>query len=284
MRLEILISFLPKFSYLVDIYNFLLAIFSLAKISKNGYVVLNILTMFKSFFLKKYKYKYYLNNSNIYCDYDKLLEYIFFVTTKTNFSKTVVFFDSTTYLYFRRDYKKLNILDIGSWLGDSIILFYKYGARKIIAYEPIKENVRLCKELIKEIGLNCKIVEAAVCRKNCIKEFKIDPRLYGMRDFSLFDRNLGGIRKIKIKCVSFRDVIESAIKEKVDLVKVDCEGCEKFLYEVPDKLIEKIPEWIIECHDFGTAKLLYKKFKKVGFQIKKIYNWRNEAYVLYFVK
>ncbi|MEM4773005.1 MAG: hypothetical protein QW648_03285, partial [Nanoarchaeales archaeon] len=75
---------------------------------------------------------------------------------------------------------------------------------------------------------------------------------------------------IKVKCISWKEVLEKAIKEKADIAKIDCEGCEKFLVFVDDDLIKQIPEWIIECHSLEISRLIFRKFVKNKFKIIKI--------------
>ncbi|MCM8808393.1 MAG: hypothetical protein NC926_10750, partial [Candidatus Omnitrophica bacterium] len=75
-------------------------------------------------------------------------------------------------------------------------------------------------------------------------------------------------KEIKVKCLSWEEVLKKAIKEKVDIAKVDCEGCEKFLVSVDDDLIKQISEWIIECHSLEISRLIFKKFIKNGFKLK----------------
>ncbi|MEM0480612.1 MAG: FkbM family methyltransferase [Candidatus Aenigmatarchaeota archaeon] len=163
------------------------------------------------------------------------------------------------------------IVDVGSWKGDSILLFHNFGAKKIIAYEPIIENVKSAKRIIDKFKINCEIYPYAVCSKDGNLTFFVEEEKIGGGDLSLLENKRENLKKIKVKCISFEKVIRKAVKENCYLMKVDCEGCEKFLLDIDDKLIKKIPRWIIESHSFEISKKLCKNFIKNGFYLKKIY-------------
>ncbi|MEM5821186.1 MAG: FkbM family methyltransferase [Candidatus Aenigmatarchaeota archaeon] len=174
------------------------------------------------------------------------------------------------YKYFSINFKNKVVLDIGAWVGDSILLFHKLGAKKIIAYEPIKENFEFANKIIKKFNINCKIYPYAVCKEDGIKEFIIEEEKYGNVDLSLFENKIINPKKIKVRCVSWENVLKNAIKERVDIAKVDCEGCEKFLLDANEELIKQIPEWIIETDILENLKPLDNKFIKIGAKVKVI--------------
>lgn len=66
----------------------------------------------------------------------------------------------------------------------------------------------------------------------------------------------------------------TVIKEGFDIAKVNCEGCEVFLTNLPDDVLKKVPNWVIECHSFTTLKNLYRKFIDSGFLVSyRPYHW-----------
>lgn len=75
-----------------------------------------------------------------------------------------------------------------------------------------------------------------------------------------------GKYKIKVKTKSWEEVIDLAIKENVYLAKVDCEGCERYLIDIPCSKLKSIPKWIIETHSEEIEKSILKKFEQCGFK------------------
>jgi hypothetical protein len=51
------------------------------------------------------------------------------------------------------------------------------------------------------------------------------------------------------------------------LLKIDCEGCERFLINVPCDLLKKVPHWVLEVHGFQNLLEFFRKFKECGFRI-----------------
>ncbi len=156
------------------------------------------------------------------------------------------------------DFKDKNVLDIGAYIGDTAILFKKWGANKVICYEPIKENVKKIKKIAKLYGWENDIIVRpyAVWNKNGIVTFYVEKESIGKVDFGLRK----GKYKIKLKCKSFEDVLKDALRNNVEITKIDCEGCEKYLLNVNKRLIKKIPYWIIETHSKDIYANLFSLF------------------------
>jgi len=162
-----------------------------------------------------------------------------------------------SYTFF--NVKNKTILDIGAFIGDTSIYFAINGAKKVLAYEPSPNNFRC---LSKNVELNN--------MKN-----KIVPQNMGIGgregEYILYENEIvGGIsssinvtehsKPVKIKVVDI-----SKLLENVDIVKIDCEGCE---YEVLERMIETnaFPrEGIIgEFHSVGGYEIepFIKKFSE----------------------
>ncbi len=163
------------------------------------------------------------------------------------------------------DFKDKNVLDIGAYIGDTAILFKKWGANKVICYEPIKENVKKIKKIAKLYGWENDIIVRpyAVWNKNGIVIFYVEKR----KIETPYLRMCEGNYRIKLKCKSFEDVLKDAIRNDVAIVKIDCEGCEKYLLNVNKELIKKIPFWIIEAHDKEIYANIFSLFIRLGFKV-----------------
>lgn len=63
----------------------------------------------------------------------------------------------------------------------------------------------------------------------------------------------GILKKITVPCISFTDIIQQNNFTNVDLLKLDCEGCEyDKIYNTEKGLIKKIKMMIAEVHDWDT--------------------------------
>jgi len=245
----------------------------------------NIFKFIKAFIKRNLRFRFKIGVKHFNFTYEELMSYLTVkieTIGKLMLNKGLVYSDALDYKEFKINFRDKNVLDVGAWIGDSILLFHKLGAKKIIAYEPIKEDVEFAKKIIKKYGINCKIYEYAVCKEDGEKEFLIEKEKYGRGDLSLLEsnQNIYISREsipIKVRCISWKKVLEDAIKEKVDIAKVDCEGCEKYLIDIENKLIKPIKEWIIEAHSKEIAKDLIKKFGYCGFKLEKIISHKIEA-------
>ncbi|MBU5682110.1 MAG: FkbM family methyltransferase [Candidatus Aenigmarchaeota archaeon] len=233
---------------------------------------------------KKNRKIYFKDEHRIFKEYLELVRFLNNKYNKISLLSGYVFSDVRDYLKFKIKFKNRVVLDVGAWIGDSILLFYKLGAKKIIAYEPIKENVEFANNIIRKFDINCEIYPYAVCKENGIMKFIVEESEYESSGLSLFKNKVNKPKEIKVKCISWKEVLEKAIKEKADIAKIDCEGCEKFLVSVDDDLIKQIPEWIIECHSLEISRLIFKKFIKNGFDLKGfvLVDYPDSVNILYF--
>jgi len=142
-------------------------------------------------------------------------------------------------IYKILNFKDKNVIDIGSWIGDTTILFKKWGANKVFAFEPLKENIERIRKIVKFYGYENDIIvfPYAIYKKRGKIKFKIKEEKVGKGNFSLEEK---GGKEITFKCITWKDLLKFAIKNKVDIIKVDCEGCEKYLVNVDKNLLEKI--------------------------------------------
>lgn len=63
------------------------------------------------------------------------------------------------------------------------------------------------------------------------------------------------------------DFIDMFNKFEVDIVKMDCEGAEVYLLDVPDDIIKSIKEYVIECHSRELSTKIPEKLKNLNFEI-----------------
>ena len=141
-------------------------------------------------------------------------------------------------IYHCFDFKNKNVLDIGGFFGETAILFKKWGAAKVLVFEPLPFHLKILYQNIKVNNLenSVKIYPYAVSDTDSYTVLSSTAK-YGS-GFGLHE----GKYKVRVKTISWEKVLKMAKNENINIIKVDCEGCEKYLENVPDKLINYFDE------------------------------------------
>jgi hypothetical protein len=139
------------------------------------------------------------------------------------------------------------VLDVGGYLGETAFLFKKWGADEVVVYEP---DIVLAKHVRETMFLN------------------------GVK---------GVVHELFVNCLSSYNSISwsEVLKEKFDIAKLDCEGCENGLLNLPDGYLRNVPKWVMECHSSKTFRQLAEKFLSAGFKVTfRPYLWLREYSIL----
>lgn len=128
------------------------------------------------------------------------------------------------------DVKNKEIIDFGSDYGSTVWYFLKKGASKVVAVEG---SFWLYLALKRKFGKNDNVI--------CVRKFIRSPR-------------------------DFENIIT---KYPCDVAKVDIEGAEIYLVNVPRHVLMTINEWMIEVHSKEEYKKLEMIFQRAGFSTKK---------------
>jgi len=180
--------------------------------------------------------------------------------------------------YDKFDYRDKIIIDIGGYIGDSALYFVTKGAKKVYVYEPdlecfklLKENIRINNSEEKIIAFNTGVSDERKKQTFYITKSKGTSGTFASEYLS---ENLI-IEKKDIELIPFKDIIKGTI----DILKIDCEGCEYKILEniLQNNFFEKINEGIIiETHNIDSKRnsdYARSLIKKIGF--KKIYSFKN---------
>lgn len=135
------------------------------------------------------------------------------------------------------DFNEKTVLDIGADFGSTAKCFLHYGAKKVIACEG-------------DDLLYIKLTE----------NFKDNEKVSTIKKFINCSKDLEYL------------ILSNCIENKLDVVKIDIEAYEKFLFGVSSYVINKVKEYIIECHSNEIRDDLVKKFENSGFTILKTVN------------
>jgi len=150
------------------------------------------------------------------------------------------------------DYKGKVILDIGADYGSTADFFLRKGAMKVIAVERDQGYFeRLCAR-------------------------------------SLGQPEIVPVSKDMVAPTDFLALLE---EYDVDIMKVDCEGCEALLLELDDDVFSRVPEYLIEVHPKETAEIcnnphpyggledlrrrFLEKFERCGFEVVRGWAYRS---------
>ena len=129
-------------------------------------------------------------------------------------------------LYYMCNYKGKVVLDVGADYGSSACWFLERGAKQVIAVEKSDDYFeglkRYAEELLRATGDN-----------------KVIP--------------------IKLKVNTGKDCETLLTQYNPPIVKMDCEGCETFLLQVPDPIFSIPEEYLIETHTVDLAKAFLTK-------------------------
>jgi FkbM family methyltransferase len=149
------------------------------------------------------------------------------------------------------------ILDIGANIG-AFSVYAAMSARcvRVYAYEPIPEFYRLMQENIRinrlEHAVQC--FNVAVAADQGLRELFLESRTFSFPTFLPSDADRA-TRTLSVPCVSLAGILDSHALERVDLLKMDCEGAEyEILYGTPDQHLERIREIRMEYHNLPSER------------------------------
>lgn len=137
-------------------------------------------------------------------------------------------------------------------------------------YEQLYGYISYSNKIVLDIGADYGSTAKFFLRKGCKKVIAVEPELFLFHQ--LYKSASLKVTPIRLLVTDKRD-FETLINLGADIVKVDCEGCEKFLLDVDDLIFKKVKEYVIEIHNSSTLKAFQEKFKANGFTIKHILPW-----------
>jgi FkbM family methyltransferase len=181
-------------------------------------------------------------------------------------------------IFLREDYGAVAdgavILDLGANIG-TFSIYAATTARDvtIYAYEPMAEFYRLMKENIRlnRLGGTIKCFDSAVSSDTQMRELFIE----GADLFfpSLVAPSLDGpTRKVRVSCTTLAEILDSNKLQRIDLLKMDCEGAEyEILYTTPARYFDRIREIRMEYHnladDRSNREALATFLRGLGYEI-----------------
>ncbi|MFN8674037.1 MAG: FkbM family methyltransferase [Candidatus Sericytochromatia bacterium] len=222
--------------------------------------------------------RYKLNKEkNFFCNLcnDNNLD-IEFICNKSDIHILKEIFHERVYSDYFPFYQNVTVVDIGAHKG-YFALFAKNNLKdtsRIIALEPMKKNFEILAK--NTLNKNIEIYNEGLYSENIEKDLYINKD----ENSSLFENyslllNLNNSKETeKIKLITLEKLFDEYNIDKIDFLKLDCEGAEyKILFSTNKKILEKIEIISMEFHDlkdeYYNAHNLVSFLEKNNFEIKK---------------
>lgn len=147
------------------------------------------------------------------------------------------------------------VFDIGMSNADSAIFFAINGAKKVVGLEPHVVSFQLAERNIKANNLQERIIplNCALSATNGVKRFATstkEPNISTLSPNSQKEAEYD--QSICVEAVSLEEIMRRQGIEKVDLLKMDCEGCEyDVLMNLKREELAKIRSMVVEYHNGG---------------------------------
>ena len=142
------------------------------------------------------------------------------------------------------------IIDIGANVGYfSLFMFAKNRGAHIYAYEPIPKNFALLNTYQQENkALSFQIFNIAVSGNEGSISLTYDSQDSFTTSASIFSRH-ENTDQIDVDCVTLESIMQSNHLDRVDLLKLDCEGAEyDILYNTSGAVFDQIEHITLEAH------------------------------------
>lgn len=171
-------------------------------------------------------------------------------------------------IFARRDYGKISphstVIDIGANIGVFCIYSVVSGATRVFAFEPSQESFNILKKNIEANRLHDKVAlyPYAVWDKMGIVEF---PKSSSVMNKVIATSEETPVETNKVPAITFEEILKQDRINKVDLLKIDCEGAEyRIVNSINKKLWKRVDALRLEYHD-GDVLFLINYLKQYGF-------------------
>jgi len=187
-------------------------------------------------------------------------------------SLTEVFVDKV----YSGDFRGTVVLDVGMAGGDSSVFFARSGAARVIGVEPIPESYALALENLRQNGVEDRAVpiQGAVLAGTGSTEIRVSS-LAPNRSSAAPERNQTQVefdRSFSVRTYDFSGLLAAGGVDHVDVLKMDCEGCEyAFLRSLTDADFARIGRITLEYHD--GPRDLPETLRSHGFDVSARGDW-----------
>lgn len=152
------------------------------------------------------------------------------------------------------------VVDIGANYGFFSLYAEKFKPSKIISIEPSKSIFKY----LDENFIHGEKIQKAVSGKTGVKRF-LDNQV------SSASSKLTDDEGYEVEVIGINDLITSLGLEKIDFLKIDCEGDEEKIFEdITLETLDKINKLVVEFHSDKIKEIIINKLNLYEFKIEKI--------------
>jgi FkbM family methyltransferase len=152
------------------------------------------------------------------------------------------------------------VLDIGGFEGESAVYFASLGASKVIVYEPVPAHRKFIAENMAANHVNAEVHMEGIGASDGTQMINYTNTSLG---FGVLDN---GTQQLEIRIAGVSQVIGES---GADIAKIDCEGAEESLVNVPSEVLRRIEFYMIEVHSPSIRRAIEGKFESSGFGLVK---------------
>ena len=165
------------------------------------------------------------------------------------------------------NWKDKIVIDVGAECGDTPLYFAQLGA-KVFACEPITDHFNA---MIENLELNPKLKEqiipinAGIGKDEELTFYQSESGQVGRTSF-ISNQHGKNAKENKVKGYSLETLVKKFDINKIDLLKMDCKGCEYYLNEQILKIVEQIKiEYSSEFQKLYSLEKLSELLTNSGF-------------------
>jgi len=160
------------------------------------------------------------------------------------------------------------VLDIGGHIGTLTLLAASRAPQgRVFTFEPEPENFALLEENVRRNGFQqVRCFNLAAAGREEEREFYLAPNPVRTGSHSL--TRVGTAGSVKVRCTTLSAILRDNKIDRVDLLKLDCEGAEWEIFPATsDEDLGKIRQIVMEVHagESGAQEKSFDRLKKLGF-------------------
>ena len=164
---------------------------------------------------------------------------------------------------------RINIIDVGANVGYSVRYwqncFPEFDLR-IIAIEPDSNNLLMTKKNNELYGAhNVQLEASGLHNKSCF--LKVTKGFMGGKEWGFQVEET--LDQTDLKSIELSDIIKKYKLKTIDILKIDIEGSERFIFQDKDyamKFLENVSILALEIHDlYPIRQLIYDRLTENGF-------------------